>query len=495
MGAWEDWVGYNRETAALNGAYAVVQWDQQTYMPAKAGAFRGEQLATLGRLVHERNTDPRVAEWIAAVGTLPDPTPVQVGALRNQTRSYERSVRIPTALVGALTQASSDGFGAWMAAREASDFGAFAPTLERIVGLTREKAAAIDSSRHPYDVMLEEFEPSADTASLRAMFDRLSGGLTELLDAIRGADALPAHTEAYDVGAQLELFREVADALGYDRSSGRVDLAAHPFTISMGPGDTRITVRCAEHDLLAGLGGCVHEAGHALYEQGLPSEWVGTGVEDAASMGLHESQSRFWENFIGRSRPFFCWLAPRLATRFGRQVDPEVLYRAANRVVPGLIRVEADEVTYNLHVIIRFELELALLDGSLAVADLPDAWNARYQSLLGVAPPDDAHGVLQDVHWSGGMFGYFPSYTIGNLYAASLGAALEGHLPGLWEGVEAGDFTPVRDWLRHGLHQHAHVKEAPELMADVIGKRDHVADLLDHLWRRQGALHGVTRGA
>ncbi len=493
MEAWDALVAHNRETAALAGASAVVQWDQQTYMPSRASASRGEQIAALSKLVHARNTDPRVADWLAELSTSSDLTPVQVGGVRNMTRSLERARRVSPQLVGALARAQSEGFGAWVAAKEAKNFEAFAPKLQTLVALTREKAAAIDGDRSPYDVLLDEFDPGATTVSLRSMFDRLSAGLRELLEATRGVEPLQAHTEAYDTDRQLTFFRQVAGCLGYDMEAGRVDLAAHPFTISMGAGDTRITVRCAEHDLLSGLGGTIHETGHALYEQGLPWDLAGTGVETAASMGLHESQSRLWENFIGRSLPFFRWLAPRIEAHFGQSVDPEALYRGANRIVPGLTRVEADEVTYNLHVIVRFELEAALMEGRLSVAELPVAWNDRYRELLGVEVPDDGVGVLQDVHWPSGMFGYFPSYTIGNLYAASLGCALEESLPSLWADVAGGRFTGIREWLRAGLHRHGHVRDAPDLMHDLVGERDHVADLLTHLWGRHGVLHGVTR--
>jgi carboxypeptidase Taq len=493
MKAWDALIAHNRETAMLSALGAIAQWDQQTCMPPKAAGTRGQQLAVIGRLVHERNIDPQLMEWVETVAAAPALTRVQQGAVRNLRRKLTRSRAVPADLVAAHAKAASDGFSAWVQARRDQDFDQFAPHLETLVGLAREQASAIDSSAPAYDVLLVDHAPTSTTASLRATFSRLSDGLVTLLDALRGAETPPAHTAPYDPTIQLQLFEEVSRALGYDLDAGRIDLAAHPFSTSLGDGDNRITVRTAETDLLSGLGALVHEAGHAMYEQGLPWDLLGTGVETAASMGLHESQSRLWENFVGRSLPFFRWLAPRIEARFGSPVDPEALYGAANRVAPGLIRVEADEVTYNLHVIIRFELEVALIEGSLAIADLPEAWNAAYRDRLGVEVPHSGVGVLQDVHWSAGMFGYFPSYTIGNLYAASLGHTLEAQVPDLWANIEAGEFSPILSWLRQGLHTHGHVLEAPELVRDLCGERDPVADLLDHLWSRHGRLHGVSR--
>lgn len=493
--SWQDLVAYQRETGAIEGALAVVQWDQQTYQPAGGADARGAQIAALSKITHSRTTDPRVGDWLAELAASEDRTPIQDACLRNLGRAHRCAVRVPADLVGRMARAQSDGFGAWMEARRTGDYDAFAPALAHVVSLVQEQCGHVDPDRAPYDVCLEMFDPAIDTEAVTAMFDRLTPELQRLLDAIRGAASQPMYREAFDVTAQLDLFRRVTAALGYDPSAGRVDLAEHPFTISMGAGDTRITVRCEDDDLLAGLGGAVHEGGHALYEQGLPWHLAGTTVEQSAGMGLHESQSRFWENFIGRSRPFFEWLATFAGDDLGCHLDAEALYRGANRVVPGLIRVSADEVTYNLHVAIRFELEKALVAGQLSIAELPDAWNARYERLLGVRPPDPVQGVLQDVHWSGGMFGYFPSYSLGNLYAASLGSALQSAMPDLWQRVGAGDFAPIRAWLKDGLHRHGHLKEAPELMRDFVGDQDHVAHLVDYLWARHGALHGVSRSA
>jgi len=292
----------------------------------------------------------------------------------------------------------------------------------------------------------------------------------------------------------------VAKALGFDFDGGRLDRSEHPFSTGQGEGDVRITARLVPTDLLGGLGGTIHETGHGLYEQGLPHQHAGTTVREAASYGLHESQSRFWENYIGRSRPFASFLAkvaaevltPHLAAGQSPP-DAETIFRAQNRVERSLIRTQADEVTYNLHIIVRFELELAIFEEKLALEDVPAAWNEKYQRYLGITPPDDARGCLQDVHWSSGSFGYFPSYTLGNLYAASFGKTMERDLPGLWQGVERGDFAAPLAWLREKVHHRGHVLEAPEIVRDAVGDRDHVEDLLSYLWERVGTLYGVSR--
>lgn len=490
--SWDSLVEHVGRIETLRGVMGTLGWDEQTMMPPKAQRLRGAQRALLSRMEHEWITDARIGGWLEALEG--DADPVRRACARNLGRTYRRERGVPAELVVALAEAKSEGFAAWIDAKKRSDFARFAPSLSRLVELSRRRADAIDPHRHPYEVLLEEFDPGTSVEGLRAMFARLRDGLTPLLRAIAERPQLPALDATFDPERQTLLHREVAAALGYDLDGGRLDHAEHPFTTGLGEGDVRITTHIRADDLLSGLGATIHEAGHAMYEQGLPHALAGTTVTDAASYGLHESQSRFWENFIGRSRPFCRWLAARLAARFPEVgVDAEQLYQAQNRVERGLVRVEADEVTYNLHVIVRFELELALFDGTLSVADLPEAWNARYVEYLGVRPPNDARGVLQDVHWSGAAFGYFPSYTLGNLYAASLGATLERELPDLWARVEAGDFAHVLAFLRERIHAHGHLEEAPDLVRAAVGERDHVEDLLAYLWSRHGALYGVTR--
>jgi carboxypeptidase Taq len=488
--SWTELVEHVRRIETLSGIMGTLGWDEQTMMPPKAAELRGAQQALLSGILHQHVTDERVARWLAELEGATDP--VKAACRRNLGRDYARERRVPASLVTELARARSEGFAAWIEGKRTSSFATFAPKLEKLLDLSLRRAEAIDPKRHPYEIVLEEFDPGTSVDALRLMFSRLKNGLTPLLDAIAARPQLPRFDRELDPAGQSKLMRDVAEGLGYDFGAGRIDTAEHPFTSGHGAGDVRITTKIEPRDLLSGLSGTIHETGHALYEQGLPHAWDGTTAAMAASFGLHESQSRFWENYIGRSRPFCTWLSERIAKHLP-PIDADTLYRAANRVERGLIRVRADEVTYNLHIIIRFELEIALFEKTLSIADLPEAWNARYEQYLGVTPPNDAQGVLQDVHWSGASFGYFPSYTLGNLYAASLGAALERELPDLWERVERGDFSAVLGFLRERIHSKGHLTEAPEIVRAAVGERDHVEDLLAYLWRRHGALYGVER--
>jgi len=491
---WEALNDRLRELDALQGMRALLEWDRQVKMPPQGAGARASQAELISGLAHQRLTEPVVGEWLSALEASDGLEQFHRAAVRNVRRSYDRAVKLPESLVRATSRAEAAGFTAWVQAKQADDFVGFAGPLTEIVALKREAVALLRTDEaHPYDVLLDQFDPGATVAMLDPMFDRLASGIGELLDALDGRPHPAALSGTFDVAAQQALHNELVASLGYDLTAGRLDEAEHPFTITFGPGDTRITTHYYADDLIKGLGGTVHETGHALYEQGIPRDWRGTGVGSAAGMGLHESQSRFWENFIGRSLPFCRYLAPRIQEHLGLSVTPAQLYGAQNRVARSLIRIAADEATYNLHIIVRYRLECALLTDQLQVQDLEEAWADTYLDVVGVRPPSAADGVLQDVHWCSGAFGYFPSYTIGNLYAASLGAALEAERPQLWSEIEAGDFAPTLAWLRERIHTKGHLEDAPVLIHQAIGERDHVADLLDHLWGRQGALYGVSR--
>lgn len=494
MEAWELLKGRIEELDAIGGAMALLEWDQQTYLPPGSGAARGTQSAVLGRIYHERFTDPAVGGWLAALGGA-DLDAVQTAAVRNAARKYRRATCLPPRLVEDLAHARTAGFAAWMKAREANDFAPYEAALQRLIELTREQAERqATPGQHPYDALLEDYDPGSTLAELRPMFERLGRELNHFLDALTDRPHPDGFGGALDVEGQRKLSDRVLTDLGFDRVHGRLDLSEHPFTVGMAVEDVRITTHFHADNFLAALGGTVHEAGHALYEQGLPKDWAGTGLDKAAGMGLHESQSRFWENFIGRSQAFCRYLAPRMQGIWPTlDVSPASLYAAMNRVERSLIRIFADEATYNLHIIARFDLEVALLEGKLQAKDLPDAWDDAYRRVVGVVAPDRKQGVLQDVHWSGGAFGYFPSYTIGNLYAASFGAKIQEDLPDIWERVERGEFTHVLAWLRDNVHRKGHFEDAPVLFRGVVGDRDPVADLVSHLWSRHGRLYGVSR--
>ncbi len=493
MESWTALRNRLEELQHLHGMRALLEWDKQVKMPPAGASARAGQLELISGLAHNKLTDPRVGDWLSSLEGC-ELDPFHAAAVRNVRKSYERAVRLPEDLVRATSRAEAEGFGAWVTAKQADDFSGFAGPLAEILRLKREAMSLLRTNEaHDYDVLLDQYDPGATVAMLDPMFDRLASGIGELLDALDGRPGPDPLEGTWAVAGQQALHDELIAALGYDLSAGRMDEAEHPFTITFGPGDTRITTHYYEDDLIKGLGGTVHETGHALYEQGIPRDWRGTGVGQAAGMGLHESQSRFWENFIGRSLAFGRFLAPKLRAHLGGDLTAEQLYGAQNRVGRSLIRISADEATYNLHIIVRYRLEKSLLTGALEVGDLAEAWADTYAEVVGVRPASPAEGVLQDVHWCSGAFGYFPSYTIGNLYAASLGAALEAERPGLWDEVESGDFAPTLAWLRERIHSQGHLMDAPEIMAAAVGERDHVADLMDHLWGRQGALYGVER--
>lgn len=499
---WAAFTQQVEDICTLGGVLGLIEWDQQVVMPAGSGNARAAQSSLLSRVHHEHISHPRVGELARAV--LEDaqaaemisgapPLSLRDAAARQVLRDHTRALAVPVELVGRMARVRAAGFHAWREAREADDMSLFAPALAEVVATSRETAACYGDVDHPYDAALDAFEPGATVATLAPMFARLGKELAPLVAA--AADKhLPAPLDLHVSDESFGPLNDyVLDAMGYDRSRGRLDLAAHPFTVGIHPEDVRITTRLFGDDPLNTLGSTIHECGHALYEQGLPAHLFSCGLASAASAGLHESQSRFWENHIGRSLPFLQWLAPALEKASGKKVNPARLYAAANQIQPGLIRVSADEATYNLHIIVRFELEVALFSGALQVSELSDAWNDAYQRLLGVRPPSDKDGVLQDIHWSSGYFGYFPSYTLGNLYAAGFGVAVSRDIPDVWEHVARGNFADILQWLRTRVHVHGRSMNATEVYRDAVGNIDPVDALVEHLYARQGALLGLSR--
>lgn len=489
--AWTELSARTTELKAIEGLMGMAEWDQQVMMPSAGSAARGAQMSLLSGLHHEKLTDDRVGELLETLSGAEDEA--QAATVRNLKRDFDRATRVPADLVtrGAMVRAKA--FPAWAQAKEESDFSRFAPHLAELISLASETVQAIDASSDPYDVLLAPFDPGSTVATLDPMFERLGGELGTLLDALQDGQAPAALDGRWDVTKQRALHDDVATALGFDFGRGRLDNSEHPFTVGIHPTDVRITTHIYPEGLLSGLSGTIHEVGHGLYEQGLPQELAMTAAGSAASFGLHESQSRFWENFIGRSRAFSNWLSTRANQAMGTSFSGEELYGAANRVQRSLIRIFADEVTYNLHILVRYQLERRIFAGDVAVADLPEAWADLYASTIGVRPESAADGVLQDVHWAGGMFAYFPSYTLGNLYAASIGATLVDQMPDLWAQVEAGEFQDILGWLRTNIHSRAHLQDAPDIMRAAVGERDHVDDLVSYLWNRHGALYGVAR--
>ncbi len=467
-----------REIAWLNGSAAMLYWDQQTFMPPKALEFRAEQLSYLGGRSHRLFTAPEVGGWLQAcedAGLATGADGAVAANVRGWRRHYERATRLPVALVEEYERAKVMGNTAWTEARRLSEFSRFAPFLEKIFALTRQLADLWGYEATPYDALLEGFEPGARAADLQTLFATLRPAVVELLgpaterSARLSPDLLAGH---YPVAAQEAFNREVASALGFDFEAGGISTTTHPFCSGVGPGDCRLTTRYDETNPLVSLYGVMHEAGHGMYEQGLPPAAFGTPAGSSVSLGIHESQSRLWENQVGRGRAFWAHWLPRAAEYFPNLAarTPEEMFAAVNRVRPSFIRVEADEVTYDLHIILRFGLEQRLLDGSLKVADVPAAWNEDFREMFGLTVPDDAHGCLQDIHWSEGLIGYFPTYTLGNLNAAQLFRRALADLPALPSELSAGRYGSLLGWLREKVHSQGERLTPGELMASATGE-------------------------
>lgn len=459
----------------LQAAAAVLEWDQETYLPDGAAAARALPLSTLHELAHEHFTDEALGHLLDRLhdrAADPDSIPARLVAVTRH--DYERARRVPARLVGELAHAAAHAKQAWKEAREAADFGRFAPHLERLVALSVEKAEALGYAGHRYDALLDQFEPGTTTAEVARVFEALHAELVPIVRALGArppADDAPLHGH-FPAAAQWALAHQLLGDLGFDLRRGRLDASAHPFTTTFAIDDVRLTTRVDEGFFPSAFFGTLHEAGHGLYEQGIDPALARTPLADGASLGLHESQSRLWENLVGRSRPFWTHYYPRVQAAFPEAlggVAQEAFFAAVNRVAPSLIRVEADEVTYNLHIMLRFELETALLDGSLAVADLPAAWNDRMEAYLGLRPAHDAEGVLQDIHWALGAFGYFPTYALGTLMSAQLYAAAEQALPDLSAQIAAGRFEALLAWLRRNVHRWGRARTAAEILEAATG--------------------------
>jgi carboxypeptidase Taq len=471
--AARDLVERTAELVDLQHAAALLSWDRQTMMPPGGHAGRGRQLATLAALVHERLTGPAIGDALEALAA-EDPAPGSDGAalLRLVRRERRRATALPVELVRAIALATSEAQRVWVEARERSDAAAFAGPLAEVVRLRREEADALGWQEHRYDALHDAYEPGSTKARLDAILGPLREPVRALLARASEVPQAPLAHPPLTAGAQEAFVRTVVADFGYDFARGRLDPTVHPFCQTVGSGDVRITTRYAPDYLPTALFGTMHEAGHALYEQGFRAADLGTPLASFASLGVHESQSRLWENHVGRGRPFWQGRYGALQAAFPGAFDDlplERFLRAINRVAPSFIRVEADEVSYPLHVLLRYDLEVALLEGDLATRDLPGAWNEGMRDLLGVVPPDDAQGCLQDVHWSIGAFGYFPTYVLGSMMSAQLWEAIQRDHPSLDEDLAAGRFAPLLDWLRERVHAPGARLEPDELVEHATG--------------------------
>ncbi|WP_324716922.1 carboxypeptidase M32 [Carboxydochorda subterranea] len=484
----------------LARAAAVLRWDMETYMPPGGAGSRSQQVGTLRRLSHQHFTDPRTGELLHRLAGVVQDLPYdsfEASLVRRALRDYERATRVPARLVGELGEATALASHAWARARSANDFASFAPYLERNLALLRELADRLGYEQHPYDALLDEYEPGMRLSDIEPLFEKLRDALVPLVQAISRRAGMVDDSllhQPYDEQRQWQLTLEALKAIGYDFERGRQDRSAHPFTTTLGFGDVRLTTRIDPQDFSSALFSSMHEGGHALYEQGIPEELARTPLGDAASLGTHESQSRLWENVIGRSREFWRFFLPKAQALFPDQLgkaDVETIYRAVNRSRPGEVRTEADEVTYNLHIFLRLELEKELLTGRLAVKELPEAWNAKMESYLGIRPRDDAHGVLQDIHWSQGMIGYFPTYALGNVLSVQFFDQARSERPEILEAVAHGEFQPLLSWLRERIHRHGSKFTPKELVERVTGSPIRVEPYLAYLQRKYAELYGL----
>jgi len=479
------------EIADLHGIGGLLLWDQNTMMPPGGAAARADQFEALERILHDRITDPGLAKLLDALepwAADQDPDSDAAALHRALRRDHHKAVNVPTDLAAEISSAAAHAQQAWMEAREAQDFKRFQPALERVLDLQARYIACFDGTgefAHPYDVLLDDYEPGLTTAELTALFDNLQAELVPLVSAAAAAgEDGPVFAGRFPVEKQKTLTDELLRAVGYDPEHWRLDAAVHPFARSMAHTDVRLTTRWEEDDLAMAVYSCLHEFGHGLYEAQMDPAHYRTTLAEATGLGVHESQSRLWENLVGRSKPFCEWLLPLLRRHLGgpfEAIDVDQLYRDVNQVRLSLIRIEADETTYNLHVALRFELELALVEGRLSVAELPDAWNEATHRLLGLETPSLLEGVLQDIHWGAGMIGYFPTYTIGNLMSAQLWTALAADVPDVEERIAAGDFAPLREWLREHIHRHGRKYTSRELLKRTTGEELRVEPLLAYL--------------
>ena len=490
LSALESLTDHVRQTAMLDSVQSLLYWDERTYLPALGGDFRADQITTLSSMLHQRRTDPRVGEWLSELSDdaqVADPHSDVGTLLRQVRREYEKQTKLPQRLVEEVARYSVTGQQAWVEARKSDDFSKLAPFLEKLLSLKREQADALGYPETRYDALLDEYEPNARTRTVRETLERLRQDLVPLVQTIQDAnrsapiDHLKGH---FPTAAQSKFGRSTATSIGFDFQRGRLDVTEHPFCTELGPNDCRILTNYDESFFPSALFSTLHEAGHGMYEQGLRSDQYGLPAGQYVSLGIHESQSRLWENQVGRSHAFWEHFYPTAQQAFKSafgNLSIDDFYFAINDVRPSLIRIEADEATYNLHIIIRFEIEQELINDELQVADLPGAWASKYQEYLGITPPNDADGVLQDIHWSGGDFGYFPTYSLGNLYAAQFFEAADDALAGVDSLMRRGEFQPLLEWLRENVHVHGQCYSPDELIERATHKPLSHEPLMRHL--------------
>jgi carboxypeptidase Taq len=486
------------ELAHLNSAFAVLYWDSEVYMPEGGSKTRAQTVSQLAGLIHEKFLAPEFKKILAQLKSQLDENklePSEAAIVREVWREFKMEEKLPLEFVKELARITSEAHHIWAEARKKSDFKKFEPQLAKIVELKRKQANFLGFKNSPYDALLDIFEPYSDVEEISLVLNDLKKFSVPFVEKIKKSKIKPEPDILkgdFELKKQGEFNKKVAGLIGFDFKAGRIDPSTHPFTINFHPKDVRFTTRYKKDDLFYSLFSTIHETGHALYEQGILAENFGTPLAESVSLGIHESQSRVWENIVCRGRHFWKYFYPVLKKEFPEpfsKINAEEFYKAINVIRPSLIRTEADEVTYNLHIILRFEIEKELIEGSIEVADLPKIWNAKIKEYFGIDVPDDTQGVLQDVHWSSGLFGYFPTYTLGNLYSAQFYNAAKRDIANLEEQISSGKFGIFKEWLRKNIHIHGKLYKAPDLARNITGEELNSKHFIDYINRKYSEIY------
>lgn len=486
----------------LQGTQAMLGWDLETYMPEKGSSLRAKQLATLAKISHNMMTSPEMEDHLRNLrqpGVVDKLDTMSQALVREVGRSFDKNKKIPLELLQEMVETTAEAHKTWVEARANKNFKQFEPVLRKIVSLNQRMAEAQGYEDSPYDALLDEYEPGLTVKQLDPLFAKLKAEIVPLLKAIQNSGYTPEtgflHEGFFPTDKQMEFSRMVLRDMGFDFEAGRLDLAPHPFSSGVGSLDVRLTTRVDERDVFSALSSSMHEGGHGMYEQGVNPALNRTPLAEGTSLGIHESQSRMWENQVGRSKAFWQHYFPKLREAFPdlKNTDADKFYHGINRVRPSFIRVESDEVTYNLHILLRYEIEKALIEGSMKVDEVPEAWAAKTREYLGITPANDAEGALQDIHWSHGSFGYFPTYTLGNLYSAQFFHTAKKQNPELESQIAQGNLQVLKTWLNKEIHHVGKMESAETIVQRVTGEPLNASYFVDYLWQKYGDIFGIQR--
>ncbi len=494
--SYNDFKSHMQKTADVGYSIAVLSWDQETYMPEKGAEFRAQQISTLSGVYHKMITDDALGKWLQELSKDTSLNEKEKKNVELTKETYDKQKKFTTEFVELMSKTISECFQAWQTAKEKNDFSIYQPKLEKLVDLKKQECEILGYKEHPYDAQLNEYEKGATAKDLEKLFSDVRKELVPFVQKIREAKQVDDNFfyKTYDQDKQWGFGLDLLKQMGYDFDAGRQDRSSHPFTTSFSSQDVRVTTRVSDNDLSEMIWSCIHEGGHGLYEQGLPAEEYGLPLSEAISLGIHESQSRLWENNVGRSLPYWIKNFPLIQSLFPEQLSSVTagdFYKAMNKVEPSLIRTNADELTYHFHIMIRFEIEKALFEGAIKVADLPEYWNKKYKEYLGIDVPSNTKGVLQDIHWSHGSFGYFPTYSIGSFYAAQFFDQAKKENPSLINEIENGEMQNLLKWLRAKIHVHGRFYTAAELCEKITGEKLNFTHFMNYAKEKYGAIYGV----